>query len=84
MLDSLAYWNGDVLLPGTMLGDWDGATLTEIPYPLLVIPDGYASVADMLEADFAQARQIDREDFLRAPAILRVAMHVAKLFAPIL
>ncbi len=51
MLDSLAYWNGDVLLPGTMLGDWDGATLTEIPYPLLVIPDGYASVADMLSRD---------------------------------
>lgn len=43
-----------------------------------------ADVARMLEADFAQARQIDRNDFLGAPAYLRVAMHVAKLFAPIL
>ncbi|GMG93815.1 cardiolipin synthase [Cupriavidus metallidurans] len=47
-------------------------------------PEFAASVAEMLEADFAEARQIDREDFLGAPAILRVAMHVAKLFAPIL
>jgi len=47
-------------------------------------PEFAASVAEMLEADFAQARQIDRDDFLGAPAILRVAMHVAKLFAPIL
>jgi cardiolipin synthase len=46
---------------------------------------GFAgSVARMLEEDFAQARQVMREDFLRAPALLRVAMHVAKLFAPIL
>ncbi|RZT31344.1 cardiolipin synthase [Cupriavidus agavae] len=43
-----------------------------------------ADVARMLEADFAQARRIDSADFLGAPAVLRVAMHVAKLFAPIL
>ncbi|WP_404994718.1 cardiolipin synthase [Cupriavidus pauculus] len=43
-----------------------------------------ADVARMLEADFAQARQIGRDDFLDSPALLRVAMHVAKLFAPIL
>lgn len=47
-------------------------------------PDFAADVARMLEADFAQARQIDSEDFLGSPVILRVAMHVAKLFAPIL
>jgi len=43
-----------------------------------------ASVATMLEADFAQARRISVDEFLDAPAPLRVAMHVAKLFAPIL
>jgi len=43
-----------------------------------------ADVAAMLEADFAQARRIGLEEFLSAPAPLRVAMHVAKLFAPIL
>jgi cardiolipin synthase A/B len=47
-------------------------------------PDFAADVARMLEADFAQARQIGPNDFLGSPAILRVAMHVAKLFAPIL
>ena len=43
-----------------------------------------ADVARMLQADFAEARQIGRDDFLDSPALLRVAMHVAKLFAPIL
>jgi len=43
-----------------------------------------ADVARMLEADFAQAREIGPDDFLGSSAILRVAMHVAKLFAPIL
>ena len=47
-------------------------------------PDFAADVARMLEADFAQARQIGPDDFLASPAVLRVAMHVAKLFAPIL
>ncbi|MEN7529483.1 MULTISPECIES: cardiolipin synthase [unclassified Cupriavidus] len=43
-----------------------------------------ADVEKMLEADFAHAREIDTSDFLASPAVLRVAMHVAKLFAPIL
>ncbi|MNU01310.1 cardiolipin synthetase [compost metagenome] len=43
-----------------------------------------AKVAAMLEADFAQARRIGLDEFLAAPAPLRAAMHVAKLFAPIL
>ncbi|MFC4482760.1 MULTISPECIES: cardiolipin synthase [Cupriavidus] len=41
-------------------------------------------VTRMLEADFAEAREISRDEFLASPALLRVAMHVAKLFAPIL
>ncbi|SDD51901.1 cardiolipin synthase [Cupriavidus sp. YR651] len=47
-------------------------------------PDFARDVTRMLEADFAQAREIGREEFLSSPAIMRVAMHVAKLFAPIL
>lgn len=43
-----------------------------------------AQVAAMLEADFAQARRVGLDEFLAAPAPLRVAMHVATLFAPIL
>ncbi|QEZ42842.1 cardiolipin synthase [Cupriavidus oxalaticus] len=43
-----------------------------------------ADVAAMLEADFANATRIGLDEFLGAPAPLRVAMHVAKLFAPIL
>lgn len=43
-----------------------------------------AQVANMLEADFANAKRIGPDEFLGAPAPLRVAMHVAKLFAPIL
>lgn len=47
-------------------------------------PGFAADVARMLEADFAQAREIGRDDFLGRPTVLRIAMHVAKLFAPIL
>ena len=43
-----------------------------------------ADVARMLEADFAQAKQVGRDEFLASPVLMRVAMHVAKLFAPIL
>lgn len=43
-----------------------------------------ADVARMLEADFAHARPVGRAEFMTAPAWMRVAMHVAKLFAPIL
>lgn len=42
------------------------------------------NVATMLEDDFAQAREIGRDEYLHRSALLRVAMHVAKLFAPIL
>ncbi|WP_064575583.1 cardiolipin synthase [Cupriavidus gilardii] len=41
-------------------------------------------VEGMLLADFAQAREIGRDEYLAAPGLRRVAMHVAKLFAPIL
>lgn len=52
---------------------------------LLTADRGFAAeVETMLEADFAQARQIDKEEYQRSPALLRVATHVASLFAPIL
>lgn len=43
-----------------------------------------ASVAQMLEQDFALARRIDRNEYIGGPRLRRVAMHVASLFAPIL
>jgi cardiolipin synthase len=43
-----------------------------------------ADVATMLEADFAQAKEIGRDEYLDRPRLGRAAMHVAKLFAPIL
>lgn len=46
--------------------------------------DFTASVTRMLEADFAQACQIERSEYTAAPTLRRVAMHVATLFAPIL
>lgn len=46
---------------------------------------GFAGdVERMLEQDFAQALPIDANEYLGAPRLRRVAMHVAKLFAPIL
>lgn len=52
---------------------------------VMTADNGFArDVARMLEADFAQSRPVGRNEFLRAPGLLRVAMHVAKLFAPIL
>jgi len=41
-------------------------------------------VAQMLDADFAQATRIGRDEYERAHPLRRVIMHVAKLFAPIL
>ncbi|WP_423213747.1 hypothetical protein [Ralstonia solanacearum] len=41
-------------------------------------------VAQMLEADFAEATRIGRDEYERAPPLRRVVMHAAKLFAPIL
>jgi len=49
-------------------------------------PDGrFANdVAQMLEADFAHATRIGRDEYEHAHPVRRVIMHVAKLFAPIL
>ncbi|WP_199031949.1 cardiolipin synthase [Ralstonia sp. ASV6] len=41
-------------------------------------------VTRMLEADFAEATRIGRDEYERAHPLRRVIMHVAKLFAPIL
>ena len=41
-------------------------------------------VETMLEADFAQAYEVDANEYRQSPAWRRIAMHVARLFAPIL
>ncbi|WP_455731208.1 cardiolipin synthase, partial [Burkholderia stabilis] len=41
-------------------------------------------VETMLDADFAQAYEVDANEYRRSPAWRRIAMHVARLFAPIL
>ncbi|MBN3796206.1 MULTISPECIES: cardiolipin synthase [Burkholderia] len=41
-------------------------------------------VETMLETDFAQAYEVDASEYRRSPAWRRIAMHVARLFAPIL
>lgn len=52
---------------------------------VLTVDKSFArEVQRMLEADFAQAREIGRGEYLGATSLHRVAMHVAKLFAPIL
>jgi cardiolipin synthase len=38
----------------------------------------------MLTADFSRARAIDEREYLDAPYLRRVAMHVARLFDPLL
>lgn len=43
-----------------------------------------ADVEAMLVEDFSHATPVSREEFTDSPALRRVAMHVAKLFAPIL
>jgi cardiolipin synthase len=43
-----------------------------------------AEVEAMLLRDFAEAYEIDRSEYRQAPALRRVAMHVARLFSPIL
>lgn len=48
LLPSLNYWDGDSFTEGITLGHWDGDSMTPITEPLLVIPQGYANVADML------------------------------------
>ncbi|MFP3181735.1 MAG: cardiolipin synthase, partial [Paraburkholderia sp.] len=52
---------------------------------VLTVDRGFAAeVEAMLERDFAEAYEIDRNEYRRAPAFRRVTMHVARLFAPIL
>lgn len=41
-------------------------------------------VEKMLERDFAEAFEVDRSEYRKAPALRRVTMHVARLFSPIL
>ncbi|SEI94934.1 cardiolipin synthase [Paraburkholderia diazotrophica] len=43
-----------------------------------------AEVEAMLLRDFDESFEIDRSEYRNAPALRRVAMHVARLFAPIL
>ncbi|ACC70535.1 cardiolipin synthase [Paraburkholderia phymatum] len=43
-----------------------------------------AEVEDMLLHDFDESYEIDRSEYRNAPALRRVLMHVARLFAPIL
>lgn len=43
-----------------------------------------AEVAAMFNADFARARAIDEREYREAPYLRRVAMHVARLFDPLL
>jgi cardiolipin synthase len=38
----------------------------------------------MLLNDFAESREIDRNEYRQAGALRRVLMHVARLFSPIL
>ncbi|WP_027813237.1 cardiolipin synthase [Burkholderia cenocepacia] len=41
-------------------------------------------VETMLDADFAQAYEVNADEYRQSPAWRRIAMHVARLFAPIL
>jgi cardiolipin synthase A/B len=43
-----------------------------------------ADVERMLAADFAQAVEVTRDEYRKAPYLRRLAMHVARLFDPIL
>ena len=52
---------------------------------VLVVDRAFAAeVAAMLEQDFAQAVAVDPREYLAAPYLRRVAMHVARLFDPLL
>jgi cardiolipin synthase len=43
-----------------------------------------AEVEAMLVKDFQEAFEINRDEYRKAPAWRRVAMHVARLFSPVL
>lgn len=52
---------------------------------LLTVDSTFAAeVASMLEADFALSDPVQASEYARTPAWRRMAMHVARLFAPIL
>jgi cardiolipin synthase len=52
---------------------------------VLTVDRGFAKeVETMLLADFAESREIDRNEYRKATALKRVLMHVARLFSPIL
>lgn len=52
---------------------------------VLTVDRGFAAeVEAMLVRDFAESFEIDRNEYRHASAIRRVAMHVARLFSPIL
>jgi cardiolipin synthase len=51
---------------------------------LVVDSDFATQVETMFEADFARARPIEEREYHDAPYLRRVAMHVARLFDPIL
>ncbi|WJF89224.1 cardiolipin synthase [Paraburkholderia bonniea] len=51
---------------------------------LTVDRDFAAEVETMLLHDFSLAREIDADEYLKAPAWRRMGMHLARLFAPIL
>jgi len=51
----------------------------------LVVDRSFATeVEAMLEADLARAVAIDEKEYDNAPYLRRVAMHVARLFDPLL
>ncbi len=51
----------------------------------LVVDRAFAAeVAAMLEADFSRSLAVDEHEYLGAPYLRRVAMHVARLFDPLL
>jgi cardiolipin synthase len=52
---------------------------------VLTVHRGFAAeVEAMLLRDFEQSVEIDRHEYRRVPAVRKVTMHVARLFAPIL
>ncbi|MFL9965870.1 cardiolipin synthase [Paraburkholderia sediminicola] len=52
---------------------------------VLTVDRGFArEVETMLLNDFAESREIDRNEYRQASALRRVLMHVARLFSPIL
>jgi len=51
---------------------------------LVLDRDFAGQVEAMLEADFAKARAVEAGEYLDAPYLRRVAMHVARLFDPLL